>query len=275
MRARIASRVIIVPLLLLLAAASPAPAQTDTDTPPSGQAEGKERPDWVTPGDSAPASVNESETAQWVPLTPELPQRSAGEKVDLHLLRYHAASPSLSDKEESLSRIEELVRTGEIDRRDRDFIEVLAFLALEPSRTIIRGQGATASYPEVRMRATRLLGQIGGPDATEALYTVLDTEKDGLVIAAAVYALGELNVPPDRTLTESLTRLIEEQDPLTPDARLALAIIDTVEKIDRNSTGITDPDLYRALITLAQDNYPLGVQKKAYKLLNMLRKKGK
>jgi|GEM_PF-2339965 len=271
MRARIASRLIILPLLFLLAAASPAPAQKDTDAS-SDQTEGKERPDWVTPGDSAP--VNENGTAQWVPLTPELPERSTGEKVDLHLLRYHAASPSLSDKEESISRIEELVRMGKIDRRDRDFIEVLAFLALEPSRIIVRGQGGAAGYPEVRMRATRLLGQIGGPDATETLYAVLDTERDGLVISAAVDALGELNVPPDRKLTETLTRLIEGQDPLRPDARLALAIIDTVEKIDRKSTGITDPDLYRALIALAQDNYPLAVQKKAYKLLNMLRKKG-
>lgn len=223
----------------------------------------------------------------WVPLHPPPAEPTHERRVEVHTLRAGVRSPWAEHKLSALGRIEQLHRLGELDPLDREIMGVLHYAATEGvGHTIVEGGRRVDSFPEVRVRAVRVLGHVGGPYARSTTLQVIRSEPEPLVLSEATTALVRMRAEADPELTAHLTDLVERirraalvrSSTARPagatvfDERLALTVLEAVEELDRQSWGVHDPALFRAIVALAQAPVPPRVERKAIELLERLRR---
>jgi hypothetical protein len=182
-----------------------------------------------------------------------------------------------SDRETRLIAIEELERmeeSGRITAQDTDFIAILDYLALDGTAIISsENNRKIQNFPEVRMLACRLLARIGGPQAERTLRTVVNVDRDPVVLAEAVYGLGAVSEDKDNRVLPAIADLITKQDILAPDNNLAYASLLAIEKIVQKTRRLGDPEILRAVIRLMlpESIYVSEVKQKAREVFEVLR----
>ncbi len=262
---------------ILLFAAAVTPLTLIAEEPETPQPE-TPQPDATQPDATQP---------DWVPLHPPAVEPSHERRVEVHILRAGVNSPWAEHKMGALGRIEQLQRLGELDPLDREIMAVLHYAATEGVRhSVVEGGRSIDYFPEVRVRAVRVLGHVGGPYARSTALEVIRYDPEPLVLGEATTALARMRAEADRELTAHLTDLVERirraalrqsvSDRTAggaSDDRLALTVLDAVDELDRQSWGgVQDPALFRAIVALAQAPVSTRVQRRALDLLERLRR---
>ena len=232
-----------------------------------------ERPHRVSPDEQLSPARRDELDPDWVPVQPRDPEPGHERRVEVHSLRYGVQSTSIDQKLSAIRRIEELHHRGDFEPWDRDIMALLHYAATEGVTYRIIDPGRPApSYPLARMRAVQLLGKVGGPYARSTVLEVIRWDDETVVLSEAAAALARMRAETDDELITHLTGLIERMRRTTHDDRLAWSILNAVDELDRQSWGMQDPALFRAILTLAQAPYSLRVQRRAIEVIDLLRR---
>lgn len=194
------------------------------------------------------------------------------QSVEMRIIGEQAFDENRSSKLSALDNLEELVEDGQVAAGDAEATYILDRLSSEGIGVQLRENGRLINnFPEVRRRASELLGRIGGESAKDTLINVLLSDDEPMVLAEAVYALGEMAADNENNqITQAISFSILNQDIMTPDQNFAYAALLSIEKLAEHNNGLNDPSIYRALIRMSQGNYINTVQDKAQEVLRTL-----
>lgn len=240
-------------------------------TPLAGVAQAADNsPDWIQPRSVAPENG-----ADWVrPEAEEDQPPPIGEQA-LTALRAQAFSVDLDAKDRVLAALEQRNDNGQLGSLDEQAIEVIAFLATESYDYEVRRSGRTINdFPSVRARAVQLLGSVGGPLAQSTLHHVLIKEQDPFVLAQAVTAIAGAADAPSADLMKDMASLVTRMSAQRrPDNALAAAVVRAVQRFNERFGHIDDPDIFRALISIAQGGYSTTIRRRALEVIDQLRRR--
>ncbi len=145
--------------------------------------------------------------------------------------------------------------------------EVLGYLAGEGVLyRISQSDTLHTGYPEIRLEACRLLGELASEGARAVLNQVMSADEDSIIRTAAVDALGKIGYDPDGELARAIMYRIESM----AGERVLLACARALYRIIVESGQTVHPDNYRALGTLAQSGVSAKVRERASGYLSVL-----
>lgn len=201
-------------------------------------------PDWVRPGEPAPP----------------LPE------IERFVLRAQTRSADPAMQMAALRRFETLAAAGALSRTDHESLAVLAYLATHGTYV-----GSSRNDPLIRIRATAVLGDVGGQVALDLLAEVVRNDTETAVVAEAVRSIGKLSPEPSSRLSALLGERLKQQNVRAGDPALIIAILETVESIHLESWGFHDPQLFLTIIDVYNGPHPTSVRNTALKVLNTMR----
>lgn len=188
------------------------------------------------------------------------------------IIKEQAFSDSYDQKLIALQYIEEAIKNG---RMTEDIRLALEYLASEGSLIITRSAGygkPLNNYPDVRRQACLLLGNFKTVEAKDTLMKIALADNEPTVVAAAIRALGQVNIIENDDVTQAIAYIINRFDVLMPDNILAFESLVALEAIADANNGIKDPAAIRAIMKIAEGNYITLVKQKAKDLLDKLKK---
>ena len=252
-------------ILLLLPVGLAAQTTDSADTSPEQE---QNQPDWIESTDTQPDT-----SGDWVQPETETPTIPPVRPQAITALRAQAFAGDLDAKARVLSTLGGMQQDNLLGPDDEPGIDLISFLATESYDFQIRRNGRVINdFPMIRAEAVRLLGAVGGPAATVTLQRVLRYEADAYVLSQAVTAVAQAATEPSPELLTTLTTLVNRMNAVgRPDNALAMSVINAVEDLHERSTGIDDPDIFRALISIAQGGYSSTVRRSAIRVVDKLR----
>jgi HEAT repeat protein len=149
----------------------------------------------------------------------------------------------------------------------------LEFLSLEGvwNKTFENGR-LMNNFPDVRLRAATYLGQIGTPEAKDALKKMVMVDNEPMVLTEAIKSLAAIGLNDNNDVTSTISVVVSRFDMLKPDNLLALSAVEAYEKIAAANGGLKDPTAITTLMRIAEGNYIRPVQERARQVLMDLRR---
>lgn len=183
------------------------------------------------------------------------------------ILKEMISSEGRDSKLVALQVIEEAVEGGRISPELQKALDSLATVGLA---TVVRENGRVANnYPDVRMRACRLLGKVKNEQAKDTLMKVMYTDNEPSVIMEAVKSLGELGYNNNDEVVDMINFINRKFDIVNPTSSLALEVLNAYEKIAptvKNKQGMID-----SIMRIANNyNYVTPVRNKALEVLRSI-----
>ena len=227
----------------------------------------------ATAAAQAPDAESEPGDADWIRLESAQTGRSHAERTEVHILHARATSPNTAMQMQALSRVRSLVEANDPVSRFPEVTEIVSILVLEPYRVERYGGDPAAppsetGNPAVRVQALELLGRIGGPEAYEVVVESLRVERDTAVRAAALRVLPRLGVRPEADLPGILARTMQRS---SGDAASLRSALEAVRALHVRYGFMDTPELFTAVINVAQGPYTAGLRREAFEVLEMLR----
>ncbi len=183
------------------------------------------------------------------------------------ILKEMISSEGRDAKLVALQVIEEAIEGGRVSPELQKALDSLATVGLA---TVVRENGRVANnYPDVRMRACRLLGKVKNEQAKDTLMKVMYTDNEPSVIMEAVKSLGELGYNNNDEVVEMINFINRKFDIVNPTSSLALEVLNAYEKIApsvKNKQGMID-----SIMRIANNySYITPVRNKALEVLRSI-----
>jgi hypothetical protein len=176
-----------------------------------------------------------------------------------------------SQKLAALRRLENFMENSTLSEYKTETVLVLEKAVFEGTRTIHRRNGqVVGDYPDIRIHAARLLGDLGGEHARRVLLEVIGIDNNPDVLAEAVYSIGRIDVVRDVGLLNRLTQLNNTNNTRYRSSRLAHSILDVVSEFHRKEQ-ITNVDLFLSLVETSRGPFSYEVKLKAREVVNAIR----
>jgi hypothetical protein len=192
--------------------------------------------------------------------------------IEMQILKEQAADPSYDSKIIALDALEKKIAGGSLGDVTDDVEYVLEYLALEGTGRIAReNHRLVNNFPDVRRRATELLGKVRTPASKDTLIFVLLNDDEPMVKAQAAYSLGELGMNDNNEVVAALVFAVDREDHTRVDNNWGYAMVLAFEKLARNTGGLKDPAAFRALVKISQGNYLATVKAKALAVLEAMK----
>lgn len=193
--------------------------------------------------------------------------------VEVQVVRSLVSEQGREQKIKALEYIANMVEANKVNDKSLDVISLLDELGSEGTSKEVRVNNRLVNdFPEVRRQAAELLGAVGGEKSKEILLNMAIKDKEPMVIAEAVYSLGRIGGDNTGRIETIIASLVKSQDAVRPDNNFAYAAISALEMIGKSRSGQVRPDVFVALIQIAQGNYIRAVRTKAIKILDEFRK---
>jgi HEAT repeat protein len=145
------------------------------------------------------------------------------------------------------------------------------FLGMEGIVNLTRENGRLINnFPDIRTRAATYLGQIGTPEAKNALVKMVLADNEPMVITEAIKSLGNIGLNDSNDVINAITWTVNRYDILRPDDLLALSALEAYEKIAKAS-GRVDPTVIQTVIRISDGPYNYRIKQRARESLNELR----
>jgi len=191
------------------------------------------------------------------------------EAVDMMIVRETSKNDSQEQKLIALSVIGDLIDQGNSSDELR---LVLERLSLEGTNVQAREKGRLKNdYPEVRRQAARLLGKFNTDEAKIALLRVCVSDNEPLVLQEAVRSLGQIGIDKDGEAIGTIVWVTNKfTNSTSPDNLLALAAIDSIQKIAKNNNGVRE-EAFNLLIKISEGPYSPPIREKARQTLMDIR----
>jgi hypothetical protein len=193
--------------------------------------------------------------------------------IELQVLKEQAFAPEYDSKMLALDDIAQKISKGSVGGEAADLEFILEYLAMEgTSHTVREGLRLANYFPDVRRRATELLGKVRTEQAKNALITVLLNDDEPMVKAQAAYALGELGMNENNEVAAALVFAVDREDHTRADNNWGYAMALAFEKLHQKTGGLKYPGAFRALVKISQGNYLATVRQKALQVLDTMKK---
>ncbi|MFP4372914.1 MAG: HEAT repeat domain-containing protein [Spirochaetaceae bacterium] len=225
----------------------------------------------VWPQDQTDGS--EDTGADWIRLESARSGRTHAEQTEVHVIHARAASADRAMQMQALERVRTLVEENDPVSRFPEITEIVSLLVLEPYRVARYGGDASGTSggngtPEVRIEALELLGRIGGQEAYDVVVESLRVERDPAVRAAALRVLPRLDVRPGDELPDILARSLRQS---SRDPASLRAALETVRELHGRYGFMDTPELFTAVIDVAQGPHGAGLRRDAFSVVELLR----
>jgi len=192
------------------------------------------------------------------------------ETIELMIIRETARASTREQKEVALQYIGDAIERG---NKNDDIRQTLEFLSREGRRTVAMESGRVVNnFPDIRRQSAKYLGQLGTEEARQTLLQICQYENEPMVLQEAIKSLGDIGVVADNNDTFIFVSWVFDRfDNLNPDNIMAIATIDTFEKIARKNGGINSPEAINTLRRITEGHYITPVKERAAQLLSDLR----
>ncbi|GHV71819.1 hypothetical protein AGMMS49928_25490 [Spirochaetia bacterium] len=192
------------------------------------------------------------------------------ESVELMVVREQSHAATRENKMIALEYIADLIENGNTGEEVR---EALEYMSLEGILNKSRENGRLVNnFPDVRVKAVAYLGDLGTPEAKDALLKVMVAENEPMVLTEAIKSLGKIGLNDNEETANTIAFIVSRFDVLNPDNLMALSALDAYEKLAEKNGGIKDPQALRIIMRIADGRYIKPVQDKARSLMSALRK---
>ncbi len=180
------------------------------------------------------------------------------------ILKEMVYAPGRDSKYVALQVIEDAVESGNTSPEIQAALDSLATVGLT---TVVREGGRVANnFPDVRMKACRLLGKIKTEQSKDTLLKVMYQDNEPVVVMEAVKSLGEIGINDGDEVIEMINFINKKFDIVNPTSSLALEVLNTYEKLapsTENKQGMVDN-----IMRIANNyNYVTPVRKRALEVL--------
>ena len=194
-------------------------------------------------------------------------------QVKVKIIKAEAESIDRDMKLIALQDIEEMVSDGQVSTDDKQMVGILSSLGTEGISNQVIEQGAVINdFPMVRKEAVRLMGDVGGDYARDALVNVLLSEPEPMVLSEAVVALSKVGADEQGIVLAVISDAMRSQTALNKDNNFANAFILAIDNLAQNNNGVDDLRVFEELTKIAdpRSGYITVVRKKAFELLKSL-----
>jgi hypothetical protein len=130
-----------------------------------------------------------------------------------------------------------------------------------------QNQRLVNDFPDLRASAAALLGEVGSTGSRDALLRAVDSERDGVALAAEVQALGAIASDGDGASLRAIVRAFTSRARQSVDNRLASAMVDALGRIAVYEGGISEPSAISALLAVSTGGYDSSVRSAAVSIL--------
>ena len=191
------------------------------------------------------------------------------ESIELMIIREQSRTDSRDMKMVALEYIGDAINRG---NRSDEIRASLEYLSMEGVLNVTRENGRVVNnFPDVRKQAATYLGQMGTPEAQQALLKMVNVDNEPMVITEAIRALGTMGSNDNDEVTTIISWTVNRFDRLNPDNFMALSAIDAFERIALANNGIRDRAAIDTIIRISEGPYITPIQNRARELLNDLR----
>lgn len=197
--------------------------------------------------------------------------------MEISIIAELAVADTREQKLAALDILDNMMKDGKLKEGDPQVVSVLTSLSSEGTSTVVRENRRKINYyPDVRRRAAKLLGELGGDNSKDALIAIAQKDDETMVLSQAVYALGIIGTNEMNESLSAIARVIDnDSKKMVVDDNLAVASLLAIEKIAAKNGGFEDePDprfIFKSIISIQQGNYSTNVKKWAGLLLEKLR----
>jgi len=191
------------------------------------------------------------------------------ESIEMMIIRETARSETREQKLIALEYINEALNRGSTNDEIRQTLE---FLSREGRRIVARESGRVMNnFPDVRRQSARFLGQLGTDEARKALIEITQYENEPMVLMEAIKALGDIGTNENNDAVLAIAYTMRKFDSNKPDNLMALATIETFEKIARKNDGLKSQEAIQTLLRISDGYYVTAVRERARQALAELR----
>jgi len=194
-------------------------------------------------------------------------------QVKVKIIKAEAESVDRDMKMIALQDIEKMIADGQFSGDNREMVGILSSLGTEGISNQVIEQGRIINdFPMVRKEACRLLGEVGGDFARDALVSVLISDPEPMVLSEAVVALSKVGPDEAGVVMAVLADTMRSQTAMVKDNNFANAFILAVDNMAQINDGIDDLQIFEELTKIAdpRSGYITVVRKKAFELLKEL-----
>jgi hypothetical protein len=192
-------------------------------------------------------------------------------KINKQVIQSMATSSNPQLKSLLLDELAYDIESGKISAGDSASIETLKTVVLEGLNSIdVTESSYTKILPDIKVKACRLLGAVGGDDAKNVLIELIKNEREPVVLAEAMRALGQLKITLSTYDFIIIANQIRTQDLKARDNYFASSVISCVESLYETGQVFNQPDFLRSLILIAEGNYLKSVREYAWTVIEML-----
>lgn len=221
----------------------------------------------------APAAADEDTGTDWIQLDSAQSGRTHTERTEVHIIHARATSRNRAMQMQALARVRSLVEANDPVSRFPEVTEIVSFLVLEPYLVERYGGDPAApssktGNPAVRIGALELLGRIGGQEAYGVVVESLRVERDPAVRAVALRVLPRMGVPPGSELPGILARSMQRS---SGDPAALRAALECVRALHTRYGFMDTPELFTAVIDLAQGPHTATLRREAFEVVELLR----
>jgi HEAT repeat protein len=188
-------------------------------------------------------------------------------------LKIMAGQEDYDAKLMALQDLERLIEDNNYSGSEEAVIEVLGDLGREGTGRIYMEQGTQKNnFPDVRTKAVRLLGEIGGEESRRAITDILGQENEPMVMSEAVVALAKIGPDENGITLQVMASTMNSQTALNRDNNFAYAYCNAIEIMLDNGYELTDEYLIDELIKITNDRngYASNVQKRAMEVFRSI-----
>ena len=192
------------------------------------------------------------------------------ESVELMIIREQSRAETRDMKFVALEYIGDAISRGNTGTEIKSALEYLGLEGVV-NRTVESGR-LVNNFPDVRTRAATYLGELGTPEAKDALIKMVLADNEPMVLTEAIKSLAKIGLNENDETANAISWIVTRYDVLNPDNLLALSAVEAFEKIAEANGGINDPSAIRTLIRIAEGRYITPVKDRAKEALMDLRK---
>jgi len=193
------------------------------------------------------------------------------EAVEMMIIRETSRSDSRDQKFIALEYIGNAIERGNTGDEIRTTLEYLSLEGTQNRAT--ENKRLVNDYPDVRMRAARYLGLVGNEEAKNVLKKICAVESEPMVLQEAIKSLGMVEASNIDDAVEAIVWVVNKHDRSTaPDSLLALAAVDTLDKIARKNNGLKSPNAFMLLTKIKEGPYVPAVKERARRVIDGLRR---
>jgi len=187
------------------------------------------------------------------------------EAIEMMIIRETSRSDSLDQKLLALEHIGNAIDRGSTNEEIRVTLE---YLSLEGTQNQARMSGRLVNdHPSVRRQAAKYLGDLGTKEAKNILLKICTSDKEKMVLQEAVRSLGTIGINENDDVVNTIVWIMnKDTNSETPDNILAIAAIDTIEKLSKQNRS-ADPNAINVIARIMGGPYANPVKQRARQAL--------